>query len=102
MFPAFAISVSVNCAFHASSPALGAKAKIDFLVREGQIRAEAVVPHFVSGGGLGLKFTKITAKDCPQQDSHFAVYREGPFTSSAIPGSTAQAAGGGESEGCPR
>jgi hypothetical protein len=45
---------------------LGAKAKVDFLVQEGQIRAEAVVRHFVPGGGLGLKFTAITDKDCPQ------------------------------------
>jgi PilZ domain-containing protein len=47
-------------------PPLGAKAKIDFLVQEGQIRTEAVVRHFVPGGGLGLKFTAITDKDGPQ------------------------------------
>jgi hypothetical protein len=47
-------------------PPLGAKAKVDFLVEEGQIRTEAVVRHFVPGGGLGLKFTAITDKDCPQ------------------------------------
>jgi PilZ domain len=45
---------------------LGAKARLDFLVQEGQIRAEAVVRHLVPGGGLGLKFTAITDKDCPQ------------------------------------
>lgn len=45
---------------------LGAKAKLDFLVQEGQIRAEAVVRHLAPGGGLGLKFTAITDKDCPQ------------------------------------
>ncbi len=48
------------------SPPLGAKAKVDFLVQEGKIRAEAVVRHLVPGGGLGLKFTAITEKDCPQ------------------------------------
>ena len=47
-------------------PPLGTKAKLDFLVQEGQIRAEAVVRHLVPGGGLGLKFTAITDKDCPQ------------------------------------
>ena len=47
-------------------PPLGAKAHVDFLVQEGQIRAEAVVRHVVPGGGLGLKFTAITDKDCPQ------------------------------------
>jgi PilZ domain len=46
-------------------PPAGAKAKLDFLVQEGQIRAEAVVRHLVPSGGLGLKFTAITDKDCP-------------------------------------
>jgi hypothetical protein len=60
------LSLGGLCLSTPAPPPLGAKAKIDFLVREGQIRAEAVVRHFVSGGGLGLKFIKITAKDCPQ------------------------------------
>ena len=47
-------------------PPLGVNVRLDFLVQEGQIRAEAVVRHHVSGGGLGLKFTAITDKDCPQ------------------------------------
>jgi hypothetical protein len=47
-------------------PPPGAKAQLDFLVQEGQIRAEAVVRHRVPGSGLGLKFTAITDKDCPQ------------------------------------
>src|SRR5258708_34220387 len=47
-------------------PPLGAKAKLDFLVQEGQIRAEAVVRHLVPGGGLGLQFTAIPDKDCPR------------------------------------
>jgi hypothetical protein len=47
-------------------PPVGAKARLDFLVQEGQIRAEAIVRHLVPGGGLGLKFTAITDKDCPQ------------------------------------
>jgi PilZ domain-containing protein len=46
-------------------PPAGAKAKLDFLVQEGQIRAEAVVRHLVPSAGLGLKFTAITDKDCP-------------------------------------
>ena len=44
---------------------LGEKAKLDFLVQEGQIRTEAVVRHIRPGGGLGLKFTAITEEDCP-------------------------------------
>jgi hypothetical protein len=47
-------------------PPLGSKAKLDFLVQEGQIRAEAVVRHHRPGGGLGLKFTAISDADCPQ------------------------------------
>ena len=45
---------------------LGAKAKVDFLVPEGQIRTEAIVKHQVPNGGLGLKFTAITDQDCPR------------------------------------
>jgi hypothetical protein len=36
---------------------VGAVATIDFLVQEGQIRAEAVVRHVKPTSGLGLKFT---------------------------------------------
>jgi PilZ domain len=45
---------------------LGARARVDFLVPEGQIRAEAIVQHQVPNGGLGLKFTAITDQDCPR------------------------------------
>lgn len=44
---------------------LGARARIDFLVPEGQIRTEGIVQHQVPNGGLGLKFTAITDQDCP-------------------------------------
>jgi PilZ domain len=47
-------------------PLVGMKTKLDFLVEEGQIRAEAVVRHQIPGGGLGLKFTAITDQDCPR------------------------------------
>jgi hypothetical protein len=43
----------------------GTKAQLEFLVQEGSIRAEAVVRHLVPSRGLGLKFTAITDKDCP-------------------------------------
>ena len=42
---------------------VGTKAKLDFLVEEGQIRAEAVVRHSEPGKGLGLKFTAVTEQD---------------------------------------
>ncbi len=47
-------------------PPVGSKARLDFLVQEGQIRAEGVVRHHGPGGGLGLKFTAIADSDCPQ------------------------------------
>jgi hypothetical protein len=45
---------------------VGAKAEIDFLVQEGQIRTAAVVRHFVPSSGLGFRFTAITDQDRPQ------------------------------------
>jgi hypothetical protein len=47
-------------------PPVGSKAKLEFLVQEGQIRAEAVVRHHIHAGGLGLKFTAIADQDCPR------------------------------------
>src|SRR6516162_1159820 len=44
---------------------LGAIGKIDFLVQEGQIRAEVVVRHAESDKGLGLKFSAIPQADRP-------------------------------------
>ena len=43
---------------------VGASARLEFLVQEGAIRAEAVVRHVASGRGLGLKFTAIRDEDC--------------------------------------
>jgi len=43
--------------------AIGTHTKVDFLVGEGQIRADAVVRHIVAGCGLGLKFTAVTEQD---------------------------------------
>jgi hypothetical protein len=48
-----------------SHRAIGVATKIDFLVDEGQIRAEAVVRHIRPGNGLGLKFTALTDQDRP-------------------------------------
>lgn len=49
----------------AVSRPVGARARLDFLVPEGQIRTEAIVQHQVPNAGLGLKFTAITDQDCP-------------------------------------
>ena len=40
--------------------------RLDFLVQEGQIRAEAVVRHAKPGRGLGLKFTAMAEEDGPR------------------------------------
>src|SRR6266849_10308664 len=44
---------------------VGMKARLDFLVQEGQIRTEAIVRHVEPGNGLGLKFTAVTEQDSP-------------------------------------
>ena len=44
---------------------VGVKAQLDFLVGEGNIRAEAEVRHLIPNMGLGLKFTAISDQDCP-------------------------------------
>ena len=41
----------------------GVRARLDFLVQEGQIRADAEVRHASSGIGLGLKFTALSEQD---------------------------------------
>jgi len=46
--------------------AVGAVATIDFLVQEGQIRAEAIVRHVKPTSGLGLKFTAMPKTDHPR------------------------------------
>jgi hypothetical protein len=44
----------------------GVRARLHFLVQEGQIRADAVVRHAKSGAGLGLKFTALSEQDRPK------------------------------------
>jgi len=45
----------------------GATAKVEFLVPDGQIRAEAVIRHVIPRQGLGLQFTALVKED----RSHF-------------------------------
>jgi PilZ domain len=47
-----------------SPRAVGSLTKVDFLVGEGQIHADAVVRHVAPGRGLGLKFTAVIEQDC--------------------------------------
>ena len=44
----------------------GTVTRLDFLVAEGQIRADAVVRHAKAGSGLGLKFTALSERDRPK------------------------------------
>ena len=44
----------------------GTITRLDFLVAEGQIRADAVVRHARPGAGLGLKFTALSEQDRPK------------------------------------
>ena len=46
-----------------SPRAIGTPTKVDFLVAEGQIHADAVVRHLVPGTGLELKFTGLPEQD---------------------------------------
>lgn len=44
----------------------GTLTRLDFLVAEGQIRADAIVRHAQAGAGLGLKFTALSEQDRPK------------------------------------
>lgn len=48
------------------SPPAGTVTRLDFLVAEGQIKADAVVRHGKVGAGLGLKFTTLSEQDRPK------------------------------------
>ena len=41
----------------------GTNVSLSFLVREGQVRADAVVRHVVSGTGIGVKFRAVREED---------------------------------------
>ena len=46
--------------------AVGIKAEVHFLVREGQIRADAVVRRSIPGTGLELKSLEVSEQDRPK------------------------------------
>jgi len=50
----------------AEPKAEGVQARLHFLVKEGQIRADAIVRHTRPGIGLGLKFTALSEQDRPK------------------------------------
>jgi hypothetical protein len=46
-----------------TSKGLGSTVKLEFLVQEGQIRADAVVRRVEPGHGLALRFTAVIDED---------------------------------------
>jgi hypothetical protein len=48
---------------------VGSTAKLEFLVQEGQIRADAVVRRAEPGRGLAMKFTAVSAEDRPRLET---------------------------------
>ena len=49
-----------------ASKNLGSTVKLEFLVQEGQIRADGVVKRVEAGRGLALKFTAVSEQDRPR------------------------------------
>ena len=56
----------------------GMSAKLDFLVQEGRIRADAVVRHVNRGNGLGVKFLAVSEEDRPRLKALLARLRSLP------------------------
>ena len=48
---------------------VGSTAKLEFLVQEGQIRADAVVRRAEPGRGLAMKFTAVNEEDRPRLEA---------------------------------
>jgi hypothetical protein len=51
------------------SRGVGSTARLEFLVQEGQIRAEAVVRRAEPGRGLAMKFTAVSEEDRPRLEA---------------------------------
>jgi PilZ domain len=49
-----------------ASKGLGSIVKLEFLVEEGQIRADGIVRRIEPGRGLALKFTAVSEQDRPR------------------------------------
>ena len=60
----------------------GMLTRLDFLVEEGQIRADAVVRH-AAGAGMGLKFTALSELDRPKLAALITRLRRAQHVSSA-------------------
>lgn len=63
----------------------GMPAKLDFLVQEGRIKAEAEVRHVKGGSGLGLRFVAVGEEDCQRLKALLSRLRSHHNRSSAPP-----------------
>jgi len=61
----------------------GATVSLSFLVREGQVRADAVVRHAAPGTGIGLRFRAVREEDRSYLAALMARIRALPRTRSA-------------------
>jgi hypothetical protein len=60
------------------SRGLGSTVELEFLVQEGQIRADAVVMRVEPGRGLALKFTAVSDQDSPRLATLMNRLRQSP------------------------
>src|SRR3979411_1017208 len=51
------------------SSGVGSTAKLEFLVQEGQIRADTIVRRVEPGRGLAMKFTAVSEEDRPRLEA---------------------------------
>jgi len=58
-----------------TSRSAGSTVKLEFLVQEGQIRADAVVQRTEPGGGLAMKFTAVSDEDRPRLEALISRHR---------------------------
>jgi hypothetical protein len=61
-----------------ASKNLGSTVKLEFLVQEGQIRADGVVKRVEPGRGLALKFTAVSEQDRPRLAKLMVRLRQSP------------------------
>ena len=61
-----------------TSRGLGSTVQLEFLVQEGQIRADAVVKRVEPGRGLALKFTAVSDEDSPRLTTLMNRLRQSP------------------------
>jgi hypothetical protein len=59
-----------------TSRAVGSTVKLEFLVQEGQIRADSVVMRVEPGRGLGLKFTAVSDPGRPRLGTSMSRLRQ--------------------------